>query len=275
MSGPEEELAPLEKNPEWEEALALSDFRRSHNYPAMPPPGLAPGAASGAREAHRAKPNREIRGPSSLAPWKVRATQSFTSVRDDMLEDAIAKTRMEVFPGAMAEERTEDSYTQRFSWLLSDFSTHSGAASSGNPQDLPRGAASGANPQDLPSGAASGANQGQQQHWLGRRVDEGFLLQKLLLLTLERPEAGQRSQEFTKYKASLEKCMRKMPDVEYLGFVEVKEEEFQKSYDADKWRLLKDIFEKHVGELAVITREVTTEVVQTPPLPWLMDSAKI
>ena len=274
MPGPEEELAPLENCPEWAEGLALSDFRRRHNYPA-PPPGIAPGAACGAREAHRAKPNREIRGPPG-ATWRARATQSFTSVRDDMLEDAIAKTRMEVFPGAMAEERTEDSYKQRFSWLLSDFRTHSGAASSGNPQDLPSGAASGANPQDLPSGAASGANQGQQPHWLGRRVDEGFLLQKLLLLTLERPEAGQRSsQEFTKYKASLEKCMRKMPDVEYMGFVEVKEEEFQKNYYNDKWRLLKDMFEKHVGELAVITREVTTEVVQTPPLPWLMDSAKI
>ena len=261
MPGPEEELAPLENCPEWAEGLALSDLRRRHNYSA-PPPGLAPGAACGAREAHRAKPNREIRGPPG-APWRARATQSFTSVRDDMLEDAIAKTRMEVFPGAMAEERTEDSYKQRFSWLLSDFRTHSGAASSGNPQDLP-------------SGAASGANQGQQPHWLGRRVDEGFLLQKLLLLTLERPEAGQRSsQEFTKYKASLEKCMRKMPDVGYLGFVEVKEEEFQKNYYNDKWRLLKDMFEKHVGELAVITREATTEVVQTPPLPWLMDSAKI
>ena len=270
----------MEQNPEWEEALALSDLRRRHNYSA-PPPGLAPSPqppgrpVAPHREAHRAKPNRETRGPS-LAPWKVRVTQSFTSVLDDMLEDAIAKTRMEVFPGAMAEERTEDSYTQRFSWLLSDFRTHSGAASSGNPQDLPSGAASGANPQDLPSGAASGANQGQQPHWLGRRVDEGFLLQKLLLLTLERPEAGQRSsQEFTKCKASLEKCMRKMPHVEYMGFVEVKEEEFQKEYYNDKWRLLKDMFEKHVGELAVITREVTTEVVQTPPLPWLMDSAKI
>ena len=272
MPGPEEELAPLEKNPEWEEALSLSDLRRRHNY--SPPPGLAPGAACGAREAHRAKPNREIRGPPG-APWRVRATQSFTSVRDDMLEDAIAKTRMEVFPGAMAEERTEDSYTQRFSWLLSDFRTHSGAASSGNPQDLPSALASGANPQDLISGAASGANQGQQPHWLGRRVDEGFMLQKLLLLTLERPDAGQRSLEFAKCYASLEKCMRKMPDVLYLGFVQVSEQEFERSYYNDKWRLLKDMFEKHVGELAVITREVTTEVVQTPPLPWLMDSAKI
>ena len=66
--------------------------------------------------------------------------------------------------------------------------------------------------------------------------------------------------------------MTKKPDVLCLGFVDVTEEELVSCYQNDNWRLLNDMFEKHDGELAVITREIMNEVVGTPQLPWLMES---
>ena len=97
------------------------------------------------------------------------------------------------------------------------------------------------------------------------------MLQKLLMCTLRPERAGQHSQSFAQWTPSLLKCMRQMPDLRYLGYVEVDEMEFARSYDNDKCRLLKDLFELHDGELAVITRDVTNDVVVTPQLPWLMD----
>ena len=255
-------------------APALADVHQSTNrhldsrYGAPPPPGLAPLPVP---THSRADPNRQKRG-SPNAPCKVDITRSFQNVMDDMLAVAKSKSRVEVFPCAAFEERAEDSYAQQLNWLLSDFGKNRGAASGANPQDLPTGAASGANPQDLPSGAASGANQQQQKHWLGRRFWDSHMLQKLLMCTLQPAKAGQHSQWFARRTPSLLKCMRQMPDVKYLGYVEVAETEFAQSYGNDKGRLLKDMFERHDGELAVITRDVTNDVVVTPQLPWLMDS---
>ena len=284
-----DESAPLagqEVEPAWFQELALAAAHRSipnedvwmcdsqsanrHRYgppPQGPPPGLLLPYKLGMQRAH---PNREPRGST-----KAKITRSFWPVMEDMYARLICTIPVDVFPGALTQEPAQGRYSQQLNWLLSDFQKkkkHSDAASGANPQDWPSGAASGANPQDLPRGAASGANQPQQKHWLARRVDESHMLQKIFECMLDPCLGGQFSAVFEEWAPSLQKCMEKMPDVKYFGFVEVDDSEFARTFSNSKGRLLKDMFEVHDGELAVIARDVTTDAVQTPKLPWLMDS---
>jgi hypothetical protein len=154
-----------------------------------------------------------------------------------------------VFPDAAENMDPVGCYTKRYGWLLEEGAD--GAV----------------------QGAASGAHAKHERrpvtgrHWLARHNYDAITLQKLLLKTLD--PASDKLFGGDLWRLPLERCMQTKPDVLYLGGVAATPEEFALNYDSDNGRLLKDMFEKHDGEMALLSKMVTAEKVPTPLLPWL------